>query len=250
MSGKTGGSFPFNSRAIICDALVFVANLLFAKYLLNWLTSGVEAFGRNDASPEPTALGWIVAGSLVCYSLGCWLKRGPFQERAGGSQPSAAGCLLVAWFSLMLSLTILGGAVIMADFNANSDSGWNILLIFVIALFPVVLGLRAMVAGDVKKLPRWRVNAWMELPADILIIAAILPASMIWQEWVSGIFSQNLANEGFGTRLFACLMSLGGFALFYFAPRLVLVFDRLKDKFMWGSFAFAVFPSVRACLFP
>ncbi|HEX2748145.1 MAG TPA: hypothetical protein VHM91_09120, partial [Verrucomicrobiales bacterium] len=97
-----------------------------------------------------------------------------------------------------------------------------------------MVGPRAMGAGNVARLPAWRRNAWLELHADILIIAAILPASIIWQQWVSGIFTQNLSGEGGGTRLFAFLMSLGAFALFYFAPRLVLVFDRLRDKFMWS----------------
>jgi hypothetical protein len=237
-------------RAVICDALVFLMNLLLAKPMLHWLTEGAEAFDDSGKSQGTTPLGWIILAALVSYSLGCWLKRGPLQARTGGSQPEAAGCLILAWLSLMASLTILGGAVVMADLSMNSDNGWNMLLLFVIALTPIVLGVRAMGAGNVRGLPAWRTSLWLEVIADLLIIAAILPVSIIWQEWVSGLFSQNLAGEGWGTRLFACIMSLGAFALFYFAPRLVLVYDRLKDKFMWGTFAFAAFPSVRACLFP
>jgi hypothetical protein len=66
-------------------------------------------------------------------------------------------------------------------------------------LASVVVGLRAMGAGNVAGLPAWRRHAWLELPADILIIAAILPVSIIWQQWVSGIFTQNLSGAEVST---------------------------------------------------
>jgi hypothetical protein len=146
----------------------------------------------------------------------------------------------------MVSLTILALCAIMADFNIDMN-GWTMLLLFIAALTPVILGIRAMGAGNIKSLPAWRRNAWLEIPADILIIAAILPVSMIWSEWISGLFSQHLQNEGWGVRLFASGMSLGAFVLFYFAPRLVLIYGHLSDRFMWGTFAFAAAPSLRAC---
>lgn len=45
-------------------------------------------------------------------------------------------------------------------------------------------------------------------------------------------------------------MAMGGFAVFYFAPRLVLVVDRIVEKRTWIWFGVAAAPVLRACLLP
>jgi hypothetical protein len=150
----------------------------------------------------------------------------------------------------MLSLTILGAIIIMVEGGGDAESGWHMALLFTIALLPVILGAAAMGARDVSQLPEWRRNPALEIVADVLIIAAILPATILWQEWISGFFSQNLSGEGWGMKGFAGAMAMFGFAIFYAAPRLVLVFENLTDRITWISLAIAALPTLRACLVP
>lgn len=235
-------------RALICDALVVLANLLGADAVRRRLEAGVKSFHENDTTAPPL-LGIILGASFVLYSAGCWLKRGPLHSRSFEGT-GATGCLLVAWVALMLSLTILGATVVMVEAEGDAESGWQMVLMFAIALLPVILGLRAMVAGNVEKLPRWRRHAVIEILADLLLVAAILPVTLLWQGWISGVFSQNLSDAGFGMRLFAAALTTIAFAVFYAAPRLPLAWDRMRDRWTWISLGFAATPTLYHCLFP
>lgn len=236
------------SPSLICDALVFIANLVLAGPILKLLRQGVQGFDGND--PDSKLLGGIIGGALAAYTLGCWLLRGPLHRNMRERPQEAAGCLLVAWFSLMLSLTIFGAIVVTVEISGESDSGWFMVFIFAVALLPVIFGLHTMMRGDIRDLPAWRTGFAARLMASILIIGAILPVTLLWQEWISGLFTQNLAGSGWGMRVFACGMAMAGFAVFYWAPRLVLVWESMRDKWTWATFGLAALPVIKACLFP
>jgi hypothetical protein len=74
----------------------------------------------------------------------------------------------------------------MVEVNADSDNGWNRLLLVVGALTPVVLRVRAMAASSVAGLPAWRRHPGIEIVADILFIAAILPRVTVWRRGETG----------------------------------------------------------------
>jgi hypothetical protein len=235
-------------RGLACDLLVFLANFFLAVPMKEWLDRGVRSFHENEIGAPPV-LGGILAGAMALYALGCWLKRGPLHSRRNDA-PDSGGCLLVLWISLMFSLTILGTTLVMVEANGDAESGWQMALLFAVALVPVVSGARMMIAEDVSRLPKWRTRASMELVADSLIVASILPATLLWQDGISGIFARNLAGSDWGMRLFAAGLAMAAFAVFYWAPRLVLVWDRIHDRWTWATFVIAATPTLRACLFP
>ena len=235
------------SRAMICDLVVWVVPLLLAGPLRGWLEIGTAGFNEND-SERSVVLGWIVGLSMLGYAVGCWLKRPGLQQRV--ELGDSAGCLLVAWVPLMMSLCILGAAIVFVELDVSSESGLGIVALLLVAAAPVLLGARAMMAGGPPRLGAWRSRPVVEIVADVVLVAAILPAALVWQDSISNLMLQNIEQAGWGERLFAAVLTTGSFALFYFAPRLVLVIDRLRDRGAWLTFGLAGVPVLWRCLFP
>lgn len=232
---------------MICDLVVAMVSVLLTGPLREWLDVGTAGFNEND-SERSAVLGWIVGLSMLGYAVGCWLKRPGLQQRV--ELGDSVGCLLVAWVPLMLSLCILGAAIVFVELDVSAESGLGILALLLVAVTPVVFGVRAMMAGGPPRFGEWRSLPVVEVVADVVLVASILPAAIVWQDSISGLFLQNLDSAGWGERFFAAALTTGSFALFYFAPRLVLVIDRIRDRGAWVTFGLAAAPVLWLCLFP
>lgn len=76
----------------------------------------------------------------------------------------------------------------------------------------------------------WRTHRATEVVADLVLVLSILPVVLLYQDGIADIFTDNLAGASVWERLFAGTFAALAFAVCYFAPRLVVVIDRIRER--------------------
>lgn len=235
---------PVNRRGQILDLLVFLANLFllgpFAR-LLRRLGAGFTA--NDDAAARTLAM--IVLTAFVSYMLGAMLKRAPLHARVKSlPNPGYAGCLFVGWVSLHLTLSILGAALIAASFDA-APKGIPLAAMIVFSTLPTFFVARVVFPPKkLEQIPAWRKSWPMELIADLLIVAAVIMLTIMWDIWIADLFTGTWEGQTLGDRLFAAALAVGAFAFFYVSPRFLFLIEDFNRRLTWATIGLTVAPLV------
>ena len=232
-----------NRRGQILDLLVFLSNLFllgpFAR-LLDRLGAGFNA-NDNDAAQE---LALIVLAAFIAYTVGAMLKRAPLHARVKSlPSPGYAGCLFLGWISLHLSLSILGAALIAASFDAVK--GFAVTAMILCSTLPTFFVARVVFAPKkLEQIPAWRKGWPMELLADLLIVAAVIMLTVMWDLWIADLFTGTWEGQTFADRLFAAGLAVGAFAFFYISPRFLFLIEDFNRRLTWATMGLTVAPLV------
>ncbi len=232
---------PANRRGQILDLLVFAANLFllgpFAR-LLGRLGAGFTA--NDDAAARELAL--IILAAFISYTIGAILKRPPLHARVGSlPSPDYAGCLFLGWVSLHLSLSILGAAVIAASFDAVK--GFAVTAMILCSILPTFFVARVVFRPrKLEQIPAWRKSWPIELLADVLIVAAVILLTIMWDIWIADLFTATWKGETFGQRVFSAGLAAGAFALFYLSPRFLFLLEDFNRRLTWATIGLTLAP--------
>jgi hypothetical protein len=243
MSFLTWLKSPANHRGQILDLLVFLVNLFLLAPFTNFLQR-LEGFSAND-NAAAQKLGLIILTAFVAYTIGAILKRPPLHERLHSlPSPHYAGCLYVAWVSLHLSLCILGASLIAAAFD-QVPKGLPVVGVFLLSTLPTVFATRLVFRPKkLASIPAWRKHWVMELYADVLIVAAVILLTIIWNIWISELFFVTWPGHTFADKLFAAALAAGAFALFYVTPRFMFLIEDFNRWPTWATITLTLAPLV------
>ncbi len=231
------------------DLLVFLANL----FVLGRFTNLLQRLGHGFASDDNVAalrLSFIVLAAFSAYTLGAILKRAPLHARVGMlPNPDYAGCLFVAWLALHLSLSIFGATFIAAGFDA-APKAVPILAVVLISTLPTIFVTRVVFRPKkLAEIAAWRKSWPMELFADILIVAAVILVTIMWNVWFAGLFTNTWNGQTIGDKLFAAALASVAFALFYVTPRFLFLIEDFNQWTTWATIALTLAPLVGRILF-
>src|SRR4051812_8361149 len=234
---------PANQRGQVMDLLVFLGSLFllgpFAR-LLERLGAGFTA--NNDTAARELAL--IVLAAFVSYTGGAMLKRAPLHARRSLPNPDYAGCLFLAWISLHLSLSILGAALIAASFDTGSK-GVSLFLMIILSILPTFFVARVVFRPKrLEQIPSWRKSWLMELVADLMIVAAVVMLTIMWDLWIAWLFTGTWKGQTFADRLFGAGMAVGAFAFFYLSPRFLFLIEDFNQRLTWATIALTAAPLI------
>jgi len=226
------------------DLLVFLANL----FLLAPFTNLLQRLGRGFVSNDNAAarsLSWIVLWAFVAYMLGAILKRAPLHARVGAlPSPDYAGCLFIAWISLHLSLCILGASLIAAGFD-GAPKGILVVMVILFSILPTVFVSRVIFRPrNLASISTWRKRWPMELLADILIVAAVIMLTIMWNIWIASLFFATWPGHKFSDKLFGAALAAGAFALFYVTPRFLFLIEDFNRWVTWATIGLTLAPLV------
>jgi hypothetical protein len=226
------------------DLLVFLANLFLLAPFTNLLHRLGQGFTAND-NAAARGLSWVVLTAFLAYTLGAILKRAPLHARVGALPgPDYAGCLLIAWVSLHLSLSILGASLIAAGFNAV-PKGIPVMLVILLSILPTVFVVRVVFRPKkLADIPAWRKKWPMELLADVLIVSAVIMLTIMWNIWIAGLFFVTWPGHTVGDKLFAAALAAGAFALFYVTPRFLFLIEDFNRWVTWATIGLTLAPLV------
>ena len=235
---------PVNHRGQILDLLVFLVSLFLLAPFTNLLQRLGQGFSSND-TPASQELALIILAAFACYTLGAILKRPPLHEGIGAlPSPGYAGCLYVAWVSLHLSLGILGASFIAAAFD-QMPRGFLVVAVILLSTLPTFFATRLVFRPKkLPSMPLWRKNWVMELYGDVLIVAAVILITVMWNIWVSGLFFVTWPGHTFGDKLFGAALAAGAFALFYVAPRFMFLIEDFNRWPTWATIGLTLAPLV------
>jgi hypothetical protein len=231
------------------DLLVFLASLFLLgpfTRLLGRLGAGFTA--NDDTSARQLAL--IILAAFISYTLGAILKRPPLHERVKSlPSPGYEGCLFLVWVSLHLSLSILGAAVIAASFDAGPKAV-PVMAMILCSILPTFFVTRVVFRPKkLEQIPAWRKSWVMELLADLLIIAAVILLTIMWDIWIGDLFTNTWEGQTFGDRLFAAGLAAGAFALFYLSPRFLFLIEDFNKRLTWVTIGLTFVPLLSRILF-
>lgn len=226
------------------DLLVFLANL----FLLGWFTNLLQRLGSgftNNDDASARGLAWIVLIAFLAYMLGAILKRAPLHARAGMlPNPDYAGCLLIGWVSLHLSLSILGAALIAASFDA-APKGIPVALMASLSILPTFFAIRVIFRPKkLDQIAAWRKSWPMELLSDTLIVSAVIMLTIIWNIWIADLFYVTFPGHTFGDKLFGAALAAGAFAMFYVAPRFLFLVEDFNRWITWATIGLTLAPLI------
>jgi hypothetical protein len=238
------------SRGTLFDLGVLVANLL----CVPWLAARMAAFGA--------AAGALLVGAWGALALGAFLKRVPLQarlaRRRGGAGSGESGgstaretpretpiSLHIAAFVLLVMLWGLGAALLAAGGEAlqGEPGAGNLgaLLGAFAGWLPAALFIAALVAPAGGRTSPWRARPEAELAADLLLgLGAVIALG-----WWEGAFAPELAGiepEIWLLRPLAVLLVTVPFAIFYLAPRLLLLAEDARTPRVWLTVPLAMLP--------
>ncbi len=231
MRGRTSLLWLADHRGQSLDLLVFFANLLLLGPFSDGLRSRGPAFVANDDAAD-RRLGTAVLAALVAYMFGALLKRAPLHARVSAlPSPGDAGCLFVGWAALHLVLSIVAAASVVVSFDAAPKVA-RVVAMVVLSTLPTAFAARVVIRPkDLGDIAAWRKTWPMELVADLMIGAAVLLSTFLWNTSVSEFF-MTWTGHTFGNRLFGAVLAAGGFAMFYVAPRLLFL---IEDHDRWTT---------------
>jgi hypothetical protein len=89
----------------------------------------------------------------------------------------------------------------------------------------------------------------MELLADLLIVAAVILVTIMWNIWISPSFFVTWPGHTFGDKLFGAVLAAGAFALFYVAPRFIFLIEDFNHWQTWATISLTLAPLVARILF-
>jgi len=244
MSFWTWFGSPAKHRGHLLDLLVFLANL----FLLGPFTNLLQRLGHGFATNDNLAarrLSLIILAAFAAYMLGAILKLPPLHERVAAlPSPEYAGCLYVAWLSLHLSLSILGASFIAAGFD-TVPKGLPVIAVILLSTLPTIFVTRVIFRPKkLAEMRAWRKKWPMELLADLLIVAAILLLTIMWNIWFSGLFFVTWSGHTFGDRLFGAALAAVAFALFYVTPRFLFLIEDFNRWTTWATIGLTLAPLV------
>ena len=231
-------------RGHVLDVLVFLANLFLVSAFARWLGELGAGFTANDdASARQLAI--IILAAFISYTAGAILKRAPLHARHKSlPSPGYAGCLFLGWISLHLGLSIFGAAVVAVGFD-TAPKGVPLALVILLSLLPTVFAARVVFPPkNLEQIPAWRKSWPMELLADIMIVAAILLITIMWNIWFADLFVFNSPGLGLQERLFAVGLAAGAFALFYVAPRFLFLIEDFNRWPTWLTIGLTLAPLI------
>jgi hypothetical protein len=237
-----------NWRGKALDAVVFVANYFMYEPLTRLLRRLGQGFTAND-DRAARQLSWLLLATFAAYVAGALLKRAPLQARLGSAgHPDFAGCLILAWVAMHITLSILGFITILVGFNAGDPKMPQMCGLLIASLVPTAAVGYAL-KRPTKPLAGWRAHWLMELLADLLISSAVVVASIIWTQWMAGVFTANAASLDLGAKIFGAGLLALAFALFYLAPRFIYLAEDYRSRLTWLFIALAISPSVLRLFF-
>ncbi len=244
MSFLTWLKSPANHRGQILDLLVFLVNLFLLGPFINLLQRLGQGFSAND-NVAAQQLALIILAAFVAYTIGAILKRPPLHERRCSiPSPDYAGCLYIGWVSLHLSLCILGAAVIAASFDWMPKA-FPVMAMILLSTLPTIFATRLVFPPKkLESMPAWRKHWVIELYADLLIAAAVILLTVIWNIWISELFFANWPGATIGDKLFAAAMAAGAFALFYVTPRFMFLIEDFNRWPTWATIGLTLAPLV------
>jgi hypothetical protein len=180
--------------------------------------------------------------AFIAYTVGAMLKRAPLHARVKSlPSPGYGGCLFLGWISLHLSLSILGAAVIAASFDAVK--GFAVTAMILCSILPTFFVARVVFAPKkLEQLPAWRKSWLTELLADVLIVAAVIMLTVMWDLWIAGLFISRWEGQTLGDRIFAAAMAVGAFAFFYVSPRFLFLIEDFHRRLTWATLGLTVAP--------
>jgi len=233
---------PVNRRGQILDLLVFLANLFllgsFAR-MLNRLGAGFTA--NDDKAAKQLAL--IVLAAFIAYTTGAILKRPALHARIGAlPSPGYGGCLFIAWVCLHLSLTILGAALIASSFDSGPKFIPVTAMILLTTLPTFFVARVVFRPKNLAQMPDWRKRWTTELLADMLIVAAVIMLTIMWDIWIADVFIGTWKGQTFGDRLLGAALAAGAFAFFYVSPRFLFLIEDFNRRLTWATIGLTVAP--------
>jgi hypothetical protein len=233
-----------NHRGHVMDLLVFLANL----FLLGAFTNLLQRLGEGFTSDESVAargLGQVVLIAFLAYITGAILKRAPLHARVPAlPSPGYAGCLLIAWVSLHLSLSILGASLVAVGFDA-AHKGIPLLLVITLSILPTFFAVRVIFRPKkLAEISGWRKSWPMELLADVLIVSAVIMLTIMWNIWISDLFVVTFPGHTFGDKLFGAAFAAGAFTMFYVAPRFLFLVEDFNRWLTWATIGLTLAPVI------
>lgn len=240
---------PANRRGQIMDLLVFLANLFLLGKFTNLLQRLGQGFSAND-DLAARRLSLIILVAFAAYTVGAILKRAPLHARVASlPSPDYAGCLFVAWISLHLTLSILGASFIAAGFDA-APKGGPVVAVILLSTLPTIFVTRVIFRPkSLAAISAWRKKWPMELLADLLIVAAVILLTVMWNIWFSGLFFVTWSGHTFGDKLFGAALAAVAFALFYVTPRFLFLIEDFKRWTTWATIGLTLAPLIGRILF-
>lgn len=240
---------PANRRGQILDLLVFLANL----FLLGRFTNLLQSLGHGFATNEDLAarrLSPIILAAFGVYTMGAILKRAPLHARVAAlPSPNYAGCLFVGWISLHLTLSILGASFIAAGFDAV-PKGVLVVAVILLSTLPTIFVTRVIFRPKaLAAISAWRKSWPTELAADLLIGAAVILLTIMWNIWFSELFFVTWPGHTFGDKLFGAALAAVAFALFYVTPRFIFLIEDFNRWTTWATIGLTLAPLVGRILF-
>jgi hypothetical protein len=235
---------PGNHRGQLLDLLVFVVNLILLGPFTNLLQRLGQRFTAND-DRAARELALIVLAAFMAYTAGAILKRPPLHERISAlPSPGYAGCLYIAWVSLHLTLCILGASLIAAAFD-QVPKGLPVVAVILLSTLPTIFATRLVFRPKkLAAMPAWRKTSRVEFLADLLIVAAVILLTIMWNIWISGLFYVSWPGHTFADKLFGAALAAGAFALFYVTPRFMFLIEDFNRWPTWATMALTLAPVV------
>jgi hypothetical protein len=231
-------------RGHVLDVLVFLANLFLFGIVARWLGKLGAGFTANE-DKAARQLAFIILAAFISFTVGAILKRAPLHTRRKTlPSPGYAGCLFLGWISLSLSLSIFGAAVVAVGLE-HAPKGVPLALVILLSTLPTIFAARVVFPPKkLEQMPAWRRSWPMELLADILIVAAVLLLTIMWNIWFADLFIFDSPGLGLTEKLFAAGLAAGAFALFYVTPRFLFLIEDFDRWATWVTIGLTLAPLI------
>lgn len=233
----------FHRRGVVFDIAAFLANMLLAGPLANLV--------KKTQGDDPTFAGLLLAVGFL-HAAGAYLKRRPLHARmAARNTPEMGG----AGYLLFLTLSIMHYAVfatcIMAGIEGLGLKGLfgpaEPFIVFGCALIPTGMAIAALIPPRVTEelTPALRTR---ETAADILIYLSTVVILAWWDGfWVEYLVTANRPNMLISILL--VVLTTVPFAIFYLAPRMVLLREDYTRAQTWLNAAIVMLPLASRLMF-
>lgn len=213
------------SRGLVFDGAVFLANILLAYPLANLV--------KKTRGDDPV-FGGLLLAAVFLQTAGAYFKRRPFHARMATQDSPVMGG---GGYLLFMTLSIMHYAVfamcIMVGLEGLGLQGQlgaaEPFIVLACALIPSIIAIAGLIPPRIKEQtsPAMRKT---EASADVLIYLSTIIILAWWDGfWVEYLATANRSNI-FMSLILVCLVTVP-FAIFYLAPRMVL----LREDYMRGQ---------------
>lgn len=241
-------SLPAPSRGLWFDLGILAANC--------WLVPALTGLAERDGETNPVYAA-ILALSLILYSLGAFLKRQPLQARRTRQKPPPAPLwVLIALFVLLImqfALWVLSGSLALGILGKEDPqaqaSPLPLLAVLALSTLPLGLTIRALLPVATGLDPQnGPLLARREALADMALYLSAVVSLSIWD----GMVMADLAGHGpyhWAAGLLLMILITVPYAMFYAAPRILLLAEDYRSKATWLRLAVVMMPlSIRLLL--